>query len=246
MDKFRFFEHFPFRSTSPLKNARFIFTECGKVVDIYISRIDDLPGFVYCFTEAVKVPSIADYRLKVITPGYRYKYLTRVYDVLPPPIPSGEPAQHRKLFLFTLDNYYFDIYSLSTFKHSKYFNAFTVSNSTEAFRNHMFCIYTNMSVASDDLLLYEAMANGCVPVTHRDVPGIHFKVTGRKVLYSVNLNVYVLDVPDLQSFEEAVETAKTMTREEYEDLQAKVKEFVGDTRYEERVNTLKDLINTWQ
>ena len=248
-DNFRFFYNFPITSNATITDADIIFTECGKIVDIYIQRLNNPPRFIYCFTDAVRIPGVFMPHTNLIVPDIHYKQLfdhkIRIYDIIPPPVPQGKPEQFRKLFLFTVDNYYFDMYAIGTFKKSKYFHLFTVSNNTEAFRKHMFCIYTNMSVVSDDLLLYEAMANGCIPITHRDVPGIHFKTTGKKIPYVVNLNKYLLDVPDLESFEEAIETAKNLTREEYEDLQAKVREFIGDTRYEERINTIRDFINMW-
>ncbi|AZI75784.1 putative glycosyltransferase [Sulfolobales Beppu filamentous virus 2] len=246
VDKLRFFNNFQITSNSDVNEADIMFIECGKIIDVYIKRIDNPPKLIYCITDAIKIPAIRHPQYKIVVPSYRYKQLLRIYDVVPPPVPQGNPEPFRKLFLFVLDNYYFDMYALSAFKQSKYFHMFTISNSTEAFRKHMFCIYTNMSVASDDLLLLEAMANGCVPITHRNVPGIHFKMTGRKIMHTINMNVYLLDTPDLQSFNEAIETALHMKREEYEDLQAKVREFVGDTKYEERVETIRDLIRMFE
>ncbi|AXQ00092.1 putative glycosyltransferase [Sulfolobus filamentous virus 1] len=168
-----------------------------------------------------------------------------MYETLPPPIFRIEEKKHKSLFMLIVDNYYFDMYGISYLRKSKYFKLFDIvqakNNRLEEFASHHFCIYTNLSKQSEDLYLYEAMANACIPITHKDTPGIHFYVTGDIVVKNTLLNTYVLDTIDIKSFDEAIEYALKMKKNEYDELKETIREHVKNRVDTDSIMTLVEM-----
>lgn len=241
--KYAFFKYLGIEPDGSVEDATVYFTECGRVPHI-IHRVHYMKyRYIYCFSDAKYPPLIKTDLIRYIAPTERYKAYVPLFGTGLPPIPRKVQKRYR-MFALIYDNYYFDLYAVSQITESKYARHIDLVSANNdrltAYATHEFCLYTNTSMYSDDLYLIEAMANGCIPITYRGVPGIRFDVDGGRVLKHFMYSTYELVHIDIKEIDRAIETALKTGREEVQDMREK------GLRYAEKYTEsgLKEFVET--